>query len=306
MLLSTGIKAWACLMACLLNGVGCRNPARMDKAAELKVSQANSAIEANIQRLREAQDKLSKNPNDREALSTMLLLLKDENGINRANAAAILGEVGESQGAALEAEVVPLLIDLHNHVGGVDRYAAVKALRGFSPHAKAAIPLLRKSLSLGNDRTAWVAAEALGKMKDSAAEAVPDLLNVIKANQSGYLTGDLHICSYATQALGNIGAAAKDAIADLTPLLNHRNLYFRIKVAVALIRIDPNNQAALATLRSLSQDQNTDVRRHMLWELKDIGKQAKPAQSIVQAALEDRDEEVRSSASQILAALNEN
>ncbi len=47
----------------------------------------NAAIEANILKLQEAKQKLSADPTDRAALSVILTLIKDPNGINRSNAA---------------------------------------------------------------------------------------------------------------------------------------------------------------------------------------------------------------------------
>jgi hypothetical protein len=115
-------------------------------------------------------------------------------------------------------------------------------------------------------------AEALGGMKGSAYEAVPDLVEVIKANQAQCLDDLPKLCEFATQALGNIGTAAKDAIPDLVSLLDHQNPYFRIPVAVALTRIQPNNQEALHSISTLLKDQNVDVRRRTIWEQRKIQK----------------------------------
>jgi HEAT repeat protein len=244
----------------LLSGASCQDRGPLQPVAQ-QTANPNAAIEANIQRLREAQDKLSKNPKDQEALSVFLSLLKDPNGINRSNAAAVLGEVGEDNGAAISAAAVPELINMVQNGDDYDQYAALKALRGFGPHATEAIPILRANLAAPDIQKTWVVAEALGRMKGSAYEAVPDLVKVIKANQSQCLNEAQNICRFAAQALGNIGPAAKDALPELISLLDHQNPYVRIYAAAALIRIQPKNQEALQSMSSLLKDQNVDVRR---------------------------------------------
>jgi HEAT repeat protein len=305
MLRTFSIIAIAVAAISLLSGGSCQDRGAVQPVAQ-QTANPNAAIEANIQRLRDAQDKLSKNPKDKEALSVFLSLLKDPNGINRSNAAAVLGQVGEVNGAAISAAAVPVLINMVKNGDDYDQYAALKALRGFGPHATAAIPILRANLASPDDQKTWVVAEALGRMKGSAYEAVPDLVKAIKVNQSQCLNEARNICAYAAQALGNIGPAAKDALPDLISLLDHQNPYVRIHAAVALIRIQPKNQEALNSMSSLLKDQNVDVRRNTLWELKDIGKEARPAKNVVEASMSDSDEEVRNAASKVLKALLNN
>ena len=86
--------------------------------------QSNRQIEANIECLRNAQDRLEKNPRDTTALSLILSLLRDSNAINRANAAAVLGQTGERIGAEIKDQAVPPLIHLLETGGEGDRYAA--------------------------------------------------------------------------------------------------------------------------------------------------------------------------------------
>lgn len=286
------------LISSLVSGASCAKPSQVAPVAQN--SDPNSAIEANIQKLREAQKRLSQDPRDKEALSVFITLLKDPNGINRANAASVLGEVGEENGAAIRGSAVPLLINMVEHGDGFDQYAALKALRGFGPHATEAIPILRANLASPVVQNTWIAAEALGRMKGAAAEAAPDLVRAIKANQDECLNDELNICMFAARALGGIGAAAKEASSDLTTLLSQVSLYTRIYVATALIRIQPTHQEALSAIGALSKDPNVTIRRLTLWELKDIGTDAEPAENIIKTALGDTDEAVRTAAAQIL------
>ena len=305
MLRSFSLIGFALAAISLLSGASCQDRGVVQPVAQ-QTANPNAAIEANIQRLREAQGRLSKNPKDKEALTVFLTLLRDPNGINRSNAAAVLGEVAKEHGSTISADAVPILINMVRNGDGFDQYAALKALREFGPNATEAIPILRDNLVSPDAQKAWVAAEALGRMKGLANEAVPDLVKVIKANQSQCLNDPLNICRYAAQALGNIGPGARDIVPDLVSLLNHQNPYVRLYIAVALIRIDPNNREALPVLSSLLQNSNLDVRRHTIWELRDIGNEAKPAESIVKAALGDSDNEVHAAAVEILKALHNN
>jgi hypothetical protein len=82
------------------------------------------------------------------------------------------------------------------------------------------------------------------------------------------------------------------------PMVNVLNPFTRIYLAVALIRIQPNNQEALGSIGALSKDPNVTIRRLTLWELKDVGREAKPAEKFIRASLGDSDEAVRAAAAQ--------
>ena len=60
---------------------------------------------------------------------------------------------------------------------------------------------------------------------------------------------------------------------------------------------------AVQTIADLLADPDVEVRRRTIWELRDIGKEAKPVESAVKAALRDQDEAVRRAASELLQAL---
>ena len=263
----------------------------------------NAAIEANIQKLSEAEQKLSASPNDPTALSVILKLLKDPNGINRSNAAHSLGEVGAEHGDIIKDSTVPLLIEMFEHGDGGDQYAAVKALRSFGPHAVAAKPLLRQILESPIPQMRWMAAETLGRMKGAAADAVPDLVKSIQEHKAECRDDELHTCRYAIQALGNIGPTALGAKGDLIRLLSDENLFLRAYAAVALIKIEPRAREPLPVIAGLLADQNVEVRRRTIWELKAAGREAKPAKSSVRVALGDKDEAVRQAASELLKSL---
>lgn len=271
----------------------------------VRQTQQLSTIEANIEKLKQAKQKLLVDPTDEAALSVIMTLIKDSNGINRANAASALGEVGEEHGDMIKNSTVPILIHMVESDDGADQFAALKALRAFGPHATAAIPILRTTLQSPDAQETWLAAETLGRMKAAARDAVPDLVNVIERHKPECLDDELHICRFAVQALGNIGPAAEVAQGDLVRLLNDSNPYLRAYAAVALLKIDPNRKEAVAVIAKLLTDPTVEVRRRTIWELRDAGKQARPAEALIKKAAGDSDDAVRMASSELLTRLRQ-
>lgn len=262
------------------------------------------SIEVKNERLAEFQARLLANPQDKAALSQVVAMLKSDSiNVTRANAAATLGTVAEKHAAAVKDAAVPALINALDRDDLGVRDSAARALVKFGPLAKDAIPVLRKSLVPADTSVAWFSAEALGAMGELAWEAVPDLVKVIEANEKTYLNDSAQICDYATTALGKIGPPARDAIPSLVALLHHKNPYFRARLAVAILRIDPNNREPLRVLEQLLKDQDVQVRRVTMWSLGDSGKAAQPARGLIESALADPDESVRAAASKLLEAL---
>ncbi len=142
-------------------------------------------------------------------------------------------------------------------------------------------------------------------MGEAASEAAPDLAEAVNKCQSDYSeNGPPNICEFATRALGRIGPPAKNVVPTLESFLGHGNPYFRAYLSIALIRIDPANQKGVRTLGQLLKHPEADVRRKTIWELKDIGAQAKPAEAAIKDALRDSDSEVRAAASRLMLILN--
>jgi HEAT repeat protein len=232
------------------------------------------------------------------------MLKYDNNSVARANAAAALGTVAEKSAPAIKDAAIPALIYALDRDDLGVRHSAAASLVKFGPVAREAIPVLRKNLVPSDTSVAWFSAEALGAMGEFAREAVPDLVKVVEGNQETYVNDSAHICDYATTALGKIGPVAHDAVPSLVALLHHKNPYFRARLAVAIIRIDPNNREPLRVLADLLKDQDVQVRRVTMWSLGDSGKAASPAKGLIEAALADPDESVRAAAARLLETLN--
>lgn len=262
-------------------------------------------VDKEINQLREAQNRLLKNPHDEDALGLILDKLRRGSGVTRSNAAAILGELADQIGASIADKAVPDLTNLLETGDSFDKDATSEALKHFGPHAKTAIPALRRNLRPNDTSAAWNSAEALGAIGEPAREAVPDLVNVIMERQKEYLDNGPHICKFAAQALGKIGPAAKEAVPALETLLDHSNLYFRGRVAIAVISIDPSNRKAFTSLEGLLKSRNVELRREIMWSIEDIGTRAAPLKSLIRQVLEDRDESVRSAAARVLKSLGD-
>jgi len=272
--------------------------------SSILLSGCNYRINKNIQRLKDAQSKLLENPTDKEALAVMLELLKSYNGIDRTNAAGFLGdtaELSEKVRVSTKDEAVPPLIELLDKGDMFDKRAAAVGLRGFGKYAEPAVPVLRKNLFPSKNDVARISAEALGKIGAPSAVAIPDLITVIKENlidDSGYRESVRH---RVTRALGEIGPVAKDAIPDLIIFLNESKIpRFRIEVAVALIRINPDSKEGLIALESFIQNKDVEIRRQTIWELEFAGVEAKPAINLIKTTRNDNDSSVAFAANQLL------
>jgi HEAT repeat protein len=273
--------------------------------------QSNTQIEANIERLRNAQDRLEKNPRDAKALSLILSLLRDSNGINRANAAAVLGQTGERIGPEIKDEAVPLLIHLLETGDEFDRHAASKALRDFGPHAKAAIPVLLKVLKDGNTSTALYSAEALGRMGREGEVAIPSLIAALNVYEIGKLEPGQglmpQVAFAAADALGQFGPDAKQAVPALKEKLQHPNGQFKIHLALAIRRIDPNDAESLQVLMDLLQHREVYIQRDALSALADLGKSARSAIPAIKTYLQNKPaEDERKYASYVLKKIEGN
>jgi HEAT repeat protein len=260
-------------------------------------------IEMNIKELRQAKEKLLKDPKDKDALSLLLNQLQDRRGIYRANAAAVLGELGDVLSASVGAEAVPALSRLLERDDATDQSAAARALARYGPHVKPALPILQKRLFPSDRDVAWFSARAIGNVGSEAAEAVPDLLKAFKEQRNtceGYFSS---CCEFFIPAFGKIGASAKAAGPELAELLNDNDVYLRMCAAVALMRIDNSSSEALKEIERLLKNPDVEVRNRTLTGLTDIGRDAAPAKSFVEAAATDADEGIRRQAKLLLSKL---
>ena len=127
------------------------------------------------------------------------------------------------------------------------------------------------------------AAEALGKMRGKAKEAIPALLSLLRDDRS-------YVRRSAVEALGGIGPDAKDAVQRLIDTLSDSSVEVRREAVLALGRIDPENRQVLAALGKGLRDKDAEVCKSASQVLVGIGKPAVP--TLVEA-LKGKDNNVR-------------
>jgi HEAT repeat protein len=253
-------------------------------------------VQMNIEKLREASASLAKNPADKAALSLLLDQLHDRRGIYRVNAAAVLGETAQQVGGSISAKAVPALSELLDQGDEFDKRAAASALAKFGPHAKDAWPTLRKNLFPVDRDVAWHSADALGNIGEPAAAAVPDLMKALRENIGqcdGYFS---NVCASFIPAIGKMRRSAASAEHELESMLNHKDPYVRMRLAIALIRINPGNSLALREMENLIRSSDVEVRRRTLVDLREAGKDAQPVKALLAPVLKDPDADVREAA----------
>jgi HEAT repeat protein len=263
-----------------------------------------SSIDMNVRQLKDAEAKLLQNPNDRQALEFILSRLHDSHGINRVNAASVLGDAGSKIGSSLKDQAVPALSELLDKGDAFDKRAAAEALAQFGRYAQAALPVLKKNLIPGDRDVAWFSARALGEIGEPAKAAVPEFVQAIHDNATACEGFFSNFCESFIPALGKIGPSAKAAIPELDSLLSHHDAYVRMRAAVALMRIDPTDQHSLDALDKILHDQDSELRRRTMLALVECGDKARPAEKLIQDASKDDNEEVRREASSLLKLLN--
>jgi HEAT repeat protein len=173
--------------------------------------------------------------------------------------------------------------------------AALDALAGIGPEARAAVPALVQSLrqARSSDRLPAWAARALAAVGPEAGEAIPELTRIVRRQ-------DRPTCSAAALALARMGPGAKGAVPALENLARNRGS--RVAAAVALWKLDGQVQRplhiALMTLKG--PEEPREERLLAVTLLKEMGPEAKPAVEALAAACDDHDPEVRRAAAEAL------
>ena len=201
-----------------------------------------------------------------------MALFHHKDGKVRGQAENIAGRLG---GAA-----VPALIDAVRAPDPRVRYHAVCVLRDLASDARAAIPVLRRTLS---DRYAPVCSEsarALALMGTNAAPAVPELADALSHRS-------MIVRVMSAGALAAIGRDAAPACGALVRALSDRDPAVRRCAADALAAIGPEASVAVPELTRALGDRNVVVRVCSAGALGSIGSSATAALPELRAALED-------------------
>ncbi|WP_030761622.1 HEAT repeat domain-containing protein [Streptomyces griseus] len=157
-------------------------------------------------------------------------------------AAPLLHALASVRGAQALPEVLRVLRGAPEHRRAWVREAAARALGAFGPAAREAVPELRELLGSGTAAVASAAARALWAVEGDAGAVVPVLERWLRP---GSVTADR--CA-AAQALGAIGPSAAGAARALRPGLTSRDLWERVRCAMALWRVAGETERTLPVL----------------------------------------------------------
>lgn len=182
--------------------------------------------------------------------------------------------------AGVEAkESVPSIIRLLRDPSPQVRQHAIVACARFGPLAAEAATQLTRFLNTKDSRDG--ATYALSRIGPAAVPALRAALR----------DGDPHTRTYAAEALGKIGPAARDAAADLADRLADKGSSSATYAAIALQRIGPAAEPAIPSLvRAVRMSDSHDVREHSAAALSAIGP---PATLALVDLLSDADGRVR-------------
>jgi HEAT repeat protein/lysophospholipase L1-like esterase len=243
------------------------------------------------------------------AMPALLPLLREDNAFLRAGAAFALGRIGPAAQS-----VVPVLIarfddadgrvrvrardaletigvgdesltPLARHVGEADcpgRGLAAEALGRLGQTARAAMPELMAAASDPRPDVRWRAVWALGRIGPAAAPAVSLLRAALADPDVGWR---------AAEALGGIGPAAVEAVPDLVARLADASSNMRWRSVEALGRI--GGRDAAHALADASRDEAENVRLAAVDGLIEVTAAPPLAEPAFLAALSDADHRVR-------------
>ena len=250
-------------------------------------------------------------PAAKDSMPALIALFAKESAKGRAGIADTWAEIGSGARSAIS-----LLAESLRDGPPELRFAVARALWKIEGRPERVVPTLIAIIaSKGNAEKAAgrdaserespdcgppaYAAELLGRIGPEARQAVPALIEAVKAP-------DPVLCACAVEALGKIGPDAKQAIPAIVERLGdhrrakallepHRWTYAgRLEVGIrawtALGKMGPD--AAVALIPALSHG-DKDIRQRAALALKYLGSDATPALEALVASLRDKDEEVR-------------
>jgi HEAT repeat protein len=164
------------------------------------------------------------------------------------------------------------------------RTAALAVLTEMGEKAKPALPTVKKGLKDKAFAVKLQAIRAAGAMGPAAKSAVPELLNIILDDDTGFLEAQVAL------ALGKIGSAA---VPSLCAALSNESAKVRRGSAFALGLIGPKAYEAVPDLTKALKDDEPLVRALSAESLGKIGQEAEPATPALTKALKDDDADVR-------------
>ena len=215
-----------------------------------------------------------------QALDQIAACLNDSNQRVRRAAITVLGETGPVAIAALTGglnEKQPCAI----------RMLAASLMARWSDEASSAIDPLIACLRASEEELRSVAALALGKI---GGEAVPALRKLLSNSNSPAQVG-------AAQALGYVGHSAAEALDDLRLITKGQYpVLLQLACASAAFKISGNSQDGLPIMLKALQSSDEPTRLNVLQSLGESGPGAQEATQMVVKCLDDKSATIRSSA----------
>lgn len=194
-------------------------------------------------------------PAAKDAVPALAAALDDESDEVRAYSAYALGRVGKPSLPAAE-KLVTMAFDEDALV----RRASIRALRAIEPPDEVIDPILDRILESGDTS---IILPALHTLAEDGAVAVPRLRKKLKHEEAAY---------WACLVLAEIGPEAKDAVPEITEVLEHKDPDARLQALLALGEIGNASKTAIPEiLDRLANDPFEDVRNAAAYALGKIG-----------------------------------
>jgi len=205
--------------------------------------------------------------------------LQDTNGATRF--AEGLWRIGSNAQSAVPA----LLQALQNK--DIHERTVFGALGNIGPgrYTNEVLHALSKGLRANDPNTVLTGIEALSGMNESAAAAVPALIEL--------MDGQDRIASAALRTLARIGHLPPELKPKLEKLITLPDEFRRAGAAVALLRIEPENAKAITLIREcLQTNQPANLRSSTVYLLGGMGREAKVFENDLRQLERDRDRNV--------------
>jgi HEAT repeat protein len=225
-----------------------------------------------------------------KALPPLTKLIEHEETFVRARAIKTIGLIG-----ALAVNMVPRLVEKLNTGTVLERVAAAEALGNIGPAgANLAVPALRAVVKVRDLAIRREAIDALGKMKEKAESAIPELCSILDEAVATQIKWRLLL------ALKNIGVAA---VPTLLQSLRNADEWVRTLAARELSECGKLVPAVIPALVKCLEDADPGVRAEAVESLGKLGSRAVGARSCLEQLLRDPCEIVQARTKLALTAI---
>jgi HEAT repeat protein len=256
-----------------------------------------------------------------EAVPILIVALKDENYLNRKDAAVALGAIGPPAQAA-----VPDLITALKDKNVTVRRSAAVSLGQIHADPQQTIPALLAAIKAGGDgyvRSHSV--DSIGDFGPEAESAIPDLANLLKDKalarhavaalmhvgpaalptfEQALSSPDMQMRTVAMSALASMGDKARGQAPKIVPMLKDKDPAVRIAAAEVLWRISGRTEDTIPVLiAEVTNRKQWGIRGSAIIILGKMGPVAKAAVPVLTGALKDEYEDIRATAADALGEM---